>query len=90
MKFSRGTRSTSSSNHLRVNEIDERAVFSAAYGVHFAIELRERRGRGAVLNVEPLASVAHDAVTVARGAVQGLRAIGQLEKPEQQPDDAPF
>jgi hypothetical protein len=61
-----------------VDEVDQRAVFAAAYGTHFVLELRERRAAGAELNGQLLMSVAHSATTVARGAIQGLRELARL------------
>jgi hypothetical protein len=60
---------------MKTDETDYRTIFSSAYGTAFALELRERRALGIELSPEMVASVAHEATTVARGAVQGWKQI---------------
>lgn len=60
---------------MKADETDYRSIFSAAYGTAFALEMRERRALGIELTPALTASVAHEATTVARGAVQGWQQI---------------
>jgi hypothetical protein len=56
---------------------DARLVFSAAYGAAFALELHARLGLGLKRSPKLLHDVTHEALTVARGAVQGLAQLTQ-------------
>lgn len=61
-------------NHL----IDEREFFAATFGAAFVHQLHAHMAKHCErLNTDQLAAIAHEAVTVARGAIQGLRALGE-------------
>jgi hypothetical protein len=50
-------------------------VFSSAFGTAFALELHARLGLGRSRSPKLLRDVTHEALTIARGAVQGLQAL---------------
>jgi hypothetical protein len=54
---------------------DPTLVFSSAFGAAFALELHARIGLGRTRSPKLLLEVAHEALTVARGAVQGLELL---------------
>lgn len=62
---------------------DPTLVFSAAFGAAFALELHARLGLGRTRSPKLLRDVTHEALTVARGAVQGLDG---LTNPAPEPD----
>ena len=54
---------------------DPTLVFSSAFGAAFALELHARLGLGLKRSPTLMQDVTHEALTVARGAVQGLQQV---------------
>jgi len=63
-----------------VSTFDPQVVLSSAYGTAFALEYHARRGLGATRSPKLNREIAHEAMTIARAAVDGWDALEELAR----------